>query len=115
MSGVRGRRQHSAAATAPLPEGRNRRGGGAGRGVGRDTDGSGGRAMGAAQGMKRGAHLSRSPEPAEDAAAAAAAAVVVAGERPRDRQGERRKGARVGDSESAAWGGEEIGRSLARS
>lgn len=74
MSGVRGRRQHSAAATAPLPEGRNRRGGGAGRGVGRDTDGSGGRAMGAAQGMKRGAHLSRSPEPAEDAAAAAAAA-----------------------------------------
>lgn len=71
MSGVRGRRQHSAAATAPLPEGRNRRGGGAGRGVGRDTDGSGGRAMGAAQGMKRGAHLSRSPEPAEDAAAAA--------------------------------------------
>lgn len=29
--------------------------------------------MGAARGMKRGAHLSRSPEPAEDAAAAAAA------------------------------------------
>nr|BBF89381.1 hypothetical protein [Oryza barthii] len=27
--------------------------------------------MGAARGMKRGAHLSRSPEPAEDAAAAA--------------------------------------------